>query len=422
MIQSQNKTRKQLGSVLVLMATGVVSMLGAAALSVDIGFYFVVRNQLQNAVDAATLAGAQGLLADPGDFSSSGQAKTLATQVAAQNYAAGQPVNLSSNEITFPNGNTIRIQITRPAQTFFARVLGVQSVNTQVQAAAVVAPVSGVGGGPGRGGMRPWAILDQFNHGALCVPPDDADINNPPHGPFNDQPHGWKVGNVTYNVNSDKYTSPYDPEFDGWNLSRESDCGSVSGLIAPRDITNRRVYLKEFKLNGNSNPWLTPGNYGAIALGGTGASNYEDNIVNGYSGIIRIGDVVDTETGNMTGPTRSGINQLIAQDPTAHMVKNSGGNWVVLSDNYPVNESPRIVPIPMYGVYYSPANGRSDFKVTSIASFFIEGTDGKDVYGKFVQSRAKNGQAGKPTASSGTQSVGGGGRLVATVKLVIPEQ
>lgn len=408
------RLRRQAGSVLVLIAMGIVALLGAGALSVDVGFFFVMRNQLQNAVDAAALAGAQGLIIEPGDYSDNGQAKKLAIQVAALNQAAGQPVILASNEITFPDGNTVLIRITRPAQTFFARVLGVSLVNITVSAAAMAVPVESVSGGPGGGGMRPWAVLDQFGHGALCVPPNDADINVPPHGPFKDTPHTWR--GIT--VNSDHYKSPYDPEFAGWDLSREADCSTVTGFIAPRDVTGERVYLKEFK-NG-PNPWRTPGNFGAVALGGRGAANYRDNIINGYAGTIQIGDVLETEPGNMAGPTKQGIAELIAKDPTAKLVRRSG-RWVVESRAYPINESPRIVPIPMYSVYTGPGNGRSDFTVTSIAAFFIEGTDGKDVWGRFIYTRSKTSAAGESVTNAGSQTVGGGGRLLATVRLVDAE-
>jgi hypothetical protein len=100
------------------------------------------------------------------------------------------------------------------------------------------------------------------------------------------------------------------------------------------------------------------------------------------------------------------------------MVRNSSNRWVVTSNLYPMNESPRIVPIPMYSVYYSPANGRSEFRVDSIASFFIEGTDGFDVWGRFVQTRSRNGRAGTPAQNATSQSIGGGGRLLATVRLI----
>jgi Flp pilus assembly protein TadG len=407
MRQSTRTTRRESGSVLVLIAVGLVTIVGAAALAVDVGYLSVYKNQLQNASDAAALAGAQGLAADPSNFSASGQAKQLAIQIAAQNQAARSPVQLSDGEITFPDGNTVRVQVTRPAPTFFARVFGVSQVDVRVTAAATVVPVNAVGGGPGGGGIRPWAVLDQFSHGALCVPPNDADVNHPAHGPFNDRPHTWN--GVT--VQSDRYVSPYNAQFDGWDLSREGDCGNVTGFIAPRDVTNQRVYLK-------SSSWLTPGNYGAVALGGNGADTYRDNIIHGYSGVVEVGDVLTTEPGNMVGPTNQGVTALIAEDPTARMVRNSAGRWVVMSDKYGINESPRIVPIPMYSVYDPPGNGRSTLTVTSISAFFVEGTDGKDVWGKFIYTRTKNGRAMAPTSNSGSQSVGGGGRLLSTVRMV----
>jgi len=416
----QHAMKRQRGSVLVLLAAGLVTLLGATGLSVDIGYFFAFKNELQNAVDAAAIAGAQGLLAEPGNVSASGRAKQYAIAYAAQNMAGNQPVTLSPSEVSFPNGNTIRINMVRPANTFFGRVLGISAINVRVNAAAVVTPVTG------GGGMRPWAILDQFGHGAWCVPPNDASINSPPHGPFNPDPHTWRGVTAV-----DHYKSPYDPEFDGLDISNEGDCSNVTGLLAARDLTGQQMQLKCFGCtgggggkgkSGGGNPWLTPGNFGAIALGGTGASNYRSNIAYGYPGIVRLGDILETEPGNMVGPTLQGVIELIAQDPSASTRRDSSGHWVVTSGLYPLNESPRIVPIPMYSVYYSPANGRSEFRVDAIASFFIEGSDGRDVWGRFIQSRARNGEAGRPPQNGGSRSVGAGGRLLATIRLIEMEE
>ena len=51
---------------------------------------------------------------------------------------------------------------------------------------------------------------------------------------------------------------------------------------------------------------LTPGNYGALALGGNGANVYKNNIANGYNA-LSVGDKVSPEPGNMKGPTIQGI-------------------------------------------------------------------------------------------------------------------
>lgn len=400
----RRSAKRERGTVLVLIASGLVMLLGAVGLSVDLGYVFTFRNQLQNAVDAAALAGAQGLLADPGDFSESGRAKQLAIEYAARNAAGQQPVRLDPGEITFPTGDTIKIEVTRPAETFFMRVLGIPTVNVHVAAAARIMPA--IGGG----GLRPFAVLDQFGHGPLCVPPNDESINHPPHGAFKDYPHEW----MGVQVDSDHYASPYDPEFNGWDLSTMSDCSTVTGLIAPRDVDGQLIELKVDR-------WLTPGNFGPAALGQHGADVYEENIIYGYQGFIQVGDILETEPGNMIGPTQSGVDALIAQDPTARMVRNSSGNWVVISDDFPMNESPRIIPIPMYSVHFAPSQGRSEFQVASIGSFFIERIAGRTLYGRFVQSRLKNARSGNAPRNASGQTVSGGGRLLGAVKLIDPE-
>ncbi len=54
-----------------------------------------------------------------------------------------------------------------------------------------------------------------------------------------------------------------------------------------------------------------PGNFAALALGSTGASIYEGNITNGYDGTISVGDLILSETGNMSGPTYDGVSYRV---------------------------------------------------------------------------------------------------------------
>lgn len=51
------------------------------------------------------------------------------------------------------------------------------------------------------------------------------------------------------------------------------------------------------------------GNYQALDFtgGGGGASEYTSTIINGYEGMLQSGDLVWTETGNMSGPTNAGV-------------------------------------------------------------------------------------------------------------------
>lgn len=51
------------------------------------------------------------------------------------------------------------------------------------------------------------------------------------------------------------------------------------------------------------------GDFGALSLDGSGASNYRDDIANGSTQKFYRGQQVPSETGNMQGPTGQGINQ-----------------------------------------------------------------------------------------------------------------
>ncbi|HWQ30087.1 MAG TPA: TadG family pilus assembly protein, partial [Negativicutes bacterium] len=71
--------------------------------------------------------------------------------------------------------------------------------------------------------------------------------------------------------------------------------------------------LKEGGGEGNT------GNYGALALGGSGASNYRTNLINGYDdSVLRVGEVIETEPGNMNGPTLDGIRAILDSDSHSH--------------------------------------------------------------------------------------------------------
>lgn len=124
------------------------------------------------------------------------------------------------------------------------------------------------------------------------------------------------------------------------------------------------------------------GNYGALALGGTGASNYRNNLQYGYHGDIEIGDLVrigedlETEPGNMSGPTYEGIGYILEQDTcTSHDLGNLQ------------KDCPRLIVIPV--VDSLSVEGRSTVKIMGFANFFLEETTyagGKtEVKGKFIK-------------------------------------
>lgn len=116
------------------------------------------------------------------------------------------------------------------------------------------------------------------------------------------------------------------------------------------------------------------GNYGALALGGNGASTYRNNIKYGYDSELKIGDWVSTEPGNMSGPTSDGVNYRVSQDPASSFETVS-------------RSSARIVTVPV--IDSLPGHGRGDVQIVGFAAFYLEGVGGQGnsnyVSGKFLQ-------------------------------------
>jgi len=114
------------------------------------------------------------------------------------------------------------------------------------------------------------------------------------------------------------------------------------------------------------------GNYGAVALGGTGNSVFRSNSLYGYKGTISVGDYIDTEPGNMMG-TVSDIEKYIKEE-------NSNFN------NYPRN-SKRLWTIPL--VDDVDPSGRDELLVVGFGQFYVEevvNAGGQtEVTGRFVE-------------------------------------
>ncbi len=114
------------------------------------------------------------------------------------------------------------------------------------------------------------------------------------------------------------------------------------------------------------------GNYGSIALGGTGSSIYTHNLLYGYSGKVSVGEAVPTEPGNKA----SAVNQLKTY------LNSIPETFTTYS-----NDSKRLWTLPLVERY--DPNGREDIVVVGFAKFFIEDIQLKSgqaqVTGRFVQ-------------------------------------
>jgi len=156
------------GATLVFVALLLVVLLGVAALVVDIGYAAVVRNELQNAADAAALAGARQLGANYEPLSMADQQAYVCDRatvtapviaVAGQNLAANAPISVLGADIVIgkwdattrgpivedlnqPDAVQVTVrrdsEINGPVSTFFARVLGINTYDAGATATAAL--------------------------------------------------------------------------------------------------------------------------------------------------------------------------------------------------------------------------------------------------------------------------------------------
>ena len=71
----------------------------------------------------------------------------------------------------------------------------------------------------------------------------------------------------------------------------------------------------EYTLKYGSPPAPGPGNFGGLAVDGGGASIYKSTIINGATTPLSVGMWIDPSTGNMTGPTSTGVSDRIYNQP-----------------------------------------------------------------------------------------------------------
>jgi hypothetical protein len=114
------------------------------------------------------------------------------------------------------------------------------------------------------------------------------------------------------------------------------------------------------------------GNYKVVALGGNGSPVYKDNAINGYSGIIKLGDWIDTEPGNMVGATKDISDYINSEDSEFNDFS---------------RDSKRIWTLPLIDIL--EVAGREQVQVVGFAQFYVEEVvknAGKtEITGRFIE-------------------------------------
>jgi hypothetical protein len=117
------------GQAAVMTTVFLTVLIGASAMSLDVGSWYHAKRALQAEADAAALAGAQALPDFPDD------AKAYAIEYADKNGG-----HLDASQITISRditaNDTIKVQISAPAPGFFSKLFGLDSVTVGARAAA----------------------------------------------------------------------------------------------------------------------------------------------------------------------------------------------------------------------------------------------------------------------------------------------
>lgn len=160
--------------------------------------------------------------------------------------------------------------------------------------------------------------------------------------------------------------------------------GVVPFSIEEQELTFDREYvLKEGAGSGGAGEGedgRMHGWYGALDpdnRSGGGASDYRERVKNGFQGMLRVGDVVLTEAGNMSGPTADGVEYRISQCKEGCTFENF------------TRDCPRLVIVPVVRVVEEEGGHPKSVEIRGFAAFFLEGVEGQgnknNVIGRFVR-------------------------------------
>lgn len=285
-------TSSSTGSIAILVAIGLTALLGCGAMVTDVGLIYAEKARLQNAVDAAALAGVLELPDNP----------DRAAQT-AQDYAQQNGTDTISYSFE-ANNKKMNVSAQKDVPTYFAKIWGINSNQITAKAHAMVLP--------------PTALT-----------------------------------------------------------------GTVPLSLQEQPL----IYGQEYTLKAGAGDG-TEGWFGALQLSAPGAKDYQTDLTNGYSGSIKIGQVLTVEHGNISGPTESALEARLAMD--TRIPKNTYSDYD--------RNAPEILYIPIVKVLSYDSLGIHEVEIKGFAAFFVESVSGEGtesiITGRFLKTLISNGKTG----------------------------
>jgi Flp pilus assembly protein TadG len=356
------RLRSKKGAILFIVAAGMVVFIGLAGLAMDLGMLYNVRTDLQNATDAAALAGAWKL-----DGSSNGITKAVASAQAAANKFKfnNNPISLATSDVTFSSVRDSGYQTAAAviAAGTASTIKFVRAEKASTMELALIKIIPGVGATTNVSAFAVAGQSPQLN--VVC----DAVI------PLSPVPQS---GGGTM----DLYTPGYLYTF---RLAPNNDLDSVgSGNYLIIDICDA---LQQQGL---------PCNHGG--------STVRDLLSGALDGCLALNTPVCTKPGVAAGPVRQGLNDRFSQDLNSTEYTDPAAVDVYHTQyiTVPHNDKRRFIvpfvsttPIPP-GPWTPFDNGKNcPIYVFSYGCFFLReqvpGGNGGDVKGEFVSECTANG-------------------------------
>jgi Flp pilus assembly protein TadG len=182
---SPARRKNERGQTIVLVAISMFALISMAAIAIDLTTLYVARNEAQQAVDAAALAGAKAFVSSgfTSGYVDLATAETLASNQALaagqQLRVAGQTLQSSEFTVTFPqttpSNPLIAVTVAHTGvPTFFAKIWGVRTTNVGATAAAEAYNPSGSDAAIQVSAVKPFLIPDcppnQFGGSNNCGP------------------------------------------------------------------------------------------------------------------------------------------------------------------------------------------------------------------------------------------------------------
>lgn len=251
-LNKRGNRRGERGSILAMSALGMLSFLLAVGLGVDISHLYLAKTELQNAADAAALAGASGL-----NYNSTGI--TIATNRAVQ---AMNSYEFDKESVVFPRAN-VRFA------TNLADFEGGSDLSEAGASDPLVAPT-----------IRFVKVTTPQSPVKIAfvsmVLGSSLDLS------------AQAVAGVSVPLNL----------FTGYlPVSVVDDDGLTT--IKPGNL---------YTFRGSPQGSVSPGNYQTLAIDGSGASDDRIGLASGVRNIVGAGGYVDTKPGVSAGAVRQGVN------------------------------------------------------------------------------------------------------------------